>query len=81
MVNWFDLSSEDMRMTNSIYLVTLRKDIISPLAKESDEETLKPEKTEPDKPAEKNKKEAKPATPAKPESKSLKLKPMVYRTE
>ena len=37
-VNWFDLSNEDMRMTNSIYLVTLRKDIISPLAKESDEE-------------------------------------------
>ena len=38
-VNWFDLSNEDMRMTNSIYLVTLRKDIISPLVKESDEET------------------------------------------
>ncbi len=24
-VNWFDLSSQDMRMTNSIYLVTLQK--------------------------------------------------------
>jgi tricorn protease len=37
-INWFDLSSADMRMTNSIYLVTLRKDILSPFAKESDEE-------------------------------------------
>ncbi len=40
-INWFDLSRQDMRMTNSIYLVTLRKDIISPFAKESDEETAK----------------------------------------
>jgi len=37
-INWFDLSSADMRMTSSIYLVTLRKDILSPFAKESDEE-------------------------------------------
>jgi len=37
-INWFDLSSADMRMTNSIYLATLRKDITSPFAKESDEE-------------------------------------------
>lgn len=44
-VNWFDLSNEDMRMTNSIYLVTLRKDIISPLAKESDEEKIKKEES------------------------------------
>ena len=44
MVNWFDLSSQDMRMTNSIYLVTLRKDIISPFAKESDEEKVKARK-------------------------------------
>ncbi len=72
-VNWFDLSSEDMRMTNSIYLVTLRKDIISPFVKESDEETLKPDKTIPEKPADKNKKEAKPATPSKGESKVLKI--------
>lgn len=42
-VNWFDLSNQDMRMTNSIYLVTLRKDISSPFAKESDEETAKDE--------------------------------------
>ena len=58
-VNWFDLSNEDMRMTNSIYLVTLRKDIISPLVKESDEEISITEKTEPEKSAPKNKKEAK----------------------
>ena len=61
-VNWFDLSSTDMRMTNSIYLVTLRKDIASPLAKESDEETIKPEKEQPAKPEVRNKKETKPST-------------------
>jgi len=52
-INWFDLSNQDMRMTNSIYLVTLRKDIISPFAKESDEEAEKPEKVTTDKPDEK----------------------------
>ena len=36
--NWFDQSAADMRMTNSIYLAVLRKDLPSPLAKESDEE-------------------------------------------
>jgi tricorn protease len=35
---WFDLSGADMRMTASLYLAVLRKDIPSPLAKESDEE-------------------------------------------
>ncbi len=72
-VNWFDLSNEDMRMTNSIYLATLRKDIISPFAKESDEETIKPEKTEPEKSAEKNKKESKNPPPAKEKPKLLKI--------
>ncbi len=67
-VNWFDLSNQDMRMTSAIYLVTLRKDIVSPLAKESDEEAGKIEKSEPAAPvADKNKKEEKPAAPAKPE--------------
>jgi tricorn protease len=37
-VNWFDQSNIDMRSTNSIYLVTLQKDTLSPFAKESDEE-------------------------------------------
>lgn len=45
-INWFDQSSHDMRATNSIYLVTLQKSTISPLAKESDEEALKAEKKE-----------------------------------
>ncbi len=57
-INWFDLSNQDMRMTNSIYLVTLQKDIISPFAKESDEETVaKPEKVEPEKTSAKGKKD------------------------
>ena len=38
-VNWFDQSNQDMSITNSIYLVTLQKETISPLAKESDEES------------------------------------------
>jgi len=49
-INWFDLSSADMRMTNSIYLATLRKDIQSPFAKESDEEKGIEEKSENEKP-------------------------------
>ena len=39
-INWFDQSNADMRSTNSIYLVTLKKEIISPFAKESDEEKI-----------------------------------------
>ena len=68
-VNWFDLSNQDMRMTNSIYLATLRKDISSPFVKESDEESIKAEKTEQEIPAEKNKKDTKvPAAPEKPKN-------------
>jgi tricorn protease len=64
-INWFDLSNQDMRMTNSIYLVTLRKDIISPFAKESDEEgTSKNEKPEIEKSADKTKKDTRETTPA-----------------
>jgi tricorn protease len=40
-INWFDQSNADMRSTNSIYLVTLQKETISPFAKESDEEKVK----------------------------------------
>jgi len=72
-LSWFDLSSQDMRMTNSIYLVTLRKDIISPFAKESDEEKPKSEKKEAEKPAEKSKKPSKAAAPATPEPNLLKI--------
>ena len=39
-LNWFDQSNADMRSTNSIYLVTLQKETISPFAKESDEEKI-----------------------------------------
>jgi tricorn protease len=36
--DWFALSNADMRETQSLYLCVLRKDLLSPLAKESDEE-------------------------------------------
>ena len=38
-INWFDQSNQDMEKTTSIYLVTLQKDTVSPLAKQNDEET------------------------------------------
>ena len=37
-LNWFDQSSEDMRQSKAIYLVTLQKETINPFAKENDEE-------------------------------------------
>ncbi len=36
--HWFAMSSADMRLTCSLYFVTLQKEVASPLAKESDEE-------------------------------------------
>jgi tricorn protease len=39
-VNWFDQSSNDMEATNSIYLVTLQKQLISPFAKENETELV-----------------------------------------
>ncbi|MCK4295072.1 MAG: PDZ domain-containing protein, partial [Candidatus Marinimicrobia bacterium] len=36
--HWFAMSNRDMRMTRSIYLATLQKDVPSPLSKETDEE-------------------------------------------
>ncbi|MDD5544135.1 MAG: PDZ domain-containing protein [Acidobacteriia bacterium] len=35
---WFAMSNADMRITRSLYLAVLRKDLPNPLAKESDEE-------------------------------------------
>ncbi|MDN5205504.1 PDZ domain-containing protein [Fulvivirgaceae bacterium BMA10] len=35
-VNWFDQSNLDMEMSNSIYLITLQKDQVSPLVKRND---------------------------------------------
>ena len=54
------MSNADMRLTVSLYLAVLRKDLPNPLAKESDEEKPKDEKKEAEKPA------AKPGAPAKP---------------
>ncbi|MRR19974.1 peptidase S41 [bacterium] len=76
-LNWFDLSSADMRSTNSIYLVTLRKDIISPFAKESDEEKGIAEKSDNEEPAagtpgKSTKKDAKKDAP--PETKTPQLR-------
>ncbi|MEN8788877.1 MAG: PDZ domain-containing protein [Flavobacteriaceae bacterium] len=42
-VNWFDQSNQDMESTNAIYLVTLQKDLVSPLARENDMEEIKEE--------------------------------------
>ncbi|WP_298427420.1 S41 family peptidase [uncultured Kordia sp.] len=40
LLNWFDLSSQDMESSNTIYLITLQKETISPLAKKNDEEVI-----------------------------------------
>ncbi len=56
-VNWFDQSNADMVMTSSIYLATLQKDLISPFAKESDEEDVREEKATPSSPEKKSEKE------------------------
>lgn len=40
-VNWFDQSSQDMEATNSIYLITLQKTVLSPFAKENEIEEVK----------------------------------------
>jgi tricorn protease len=57
--HWFAMSNADMQMTRSIYLAVLRKDIPSPLAKESDEEKGMEEKKEPEKKEEPKGKKAK----------------------
>jgi len=44
LANWFDQSNVDKELTQSIYLVTLQKNVRSPLAKENDEEEPKEEK-------------------------------------
>lgn len=42
-VNWFDQSNQDMESSNSIYLVTLQKETLSPFAKENDNEEFNKE--------------------------------------
>lgn len=49
-VNWFDQSNQDMEMSNSIYVITLRKDLPSPLAKRNDLEMNEESKEEDDTP-------------------------------
>ncbi len=49
LVNWFDQSNIDKELTQSIYLVTLQDDVVSPLAKENDEEEPKKEEPKDDK--------------------------------
>jgi tricorn protease len=51
---WFDMSNADLRVTRSIYLAVLRKELPSPLSKESDEEKgiVKDQKEDKEKPKE-----------------------------
>lgn len=37
-LNWFDQSGQDMESTNAIYLITLQKQVVSPFAKENEQE-------------------------------------------
>lgn len=48
-VNWFDQSNQDVRVSNSIYLITLQKEIGSPFAKENDVEKIEATEKEQDK--------------------------------
>ncbi len=66
---WFDMSNTDMRSTRSIYLAVLRKDLPSPVAKESDEEKgiTKEDKKEDSKDKAEKDKEEKPKDAPKPE--------------
>jgi len=48
-VNWFDLSNQDMAMSNYIYLVTLQKNTVSPFSKENDVEEINDTNKEEDK--------------------------------
>ena len=50
-INWFDQSNVDFRRTNTIYLVTLQNQTLSPFAKESDEEAAKKADAAPTPPA------------------------------
>ena len=77
-INWFDLSSQDMRMTNSIYLVTLASDVPSPFARESDEEKGTDIAADSEKPENKNadktkKKDLKKTSAAASDEKSLQI--------
>lgn len=62
-INWFDQSNQDMEFTNSIYLVTLQKEVTSPFFKENDVEIIQKEE---EKEATKKRDEENLKEPAKP---------------
>ena len=68
-INWFDQSSHDMRMTSSVYLATLRADILNPFARESDEEKGKSDEKADEVKKEDSKKDSKDKSLEKPEEK------------
>ena len=72
--NWFSLENQDLRVTRSIYLAVLRKDLPSPLVKESDEEkapAITPDSSDkPKRGVEDEGKDAKKEEPGKTDAKS-----------
>lgn len=66
-LNWFDLSNSDLKITSSVYLATLRSDIENPFARESDEETGKPEEKPQETKSGNNEKGDKNKSPEKPD--------------
>ena len=76
---WFDMSNVDMRATQSLYLIVLRKNLPNPIAKESDEEksAQKEEKAKEEKPKEDNSKQANAKEESPKEEKPKELKPAV----
>ena len=72
MEDWFAQSNADLRATQSIYLAVLPKGVVSPIAKESDEEAaksadesaMKPETKASDKPADEKKTDDRAVAPA-----------------
>lgn len=51
-INWFQQSSQDMEVSNSIYLVTLQQETVSPLKKVNDDEAIVTENDDEDEDAE-----------------------------
>lgn len=45
-INWFQQSSNDMRITNDVYLLTLQRDEVSPLIRRNDLEEIEEEEME-----------------------------------
>jgi len=68
-INWFDQSSHDMRMTNSVYVATLRSDILNPFARESDEEKVISDEKKDEAKKEDTEKDSKNKSSEKPEEK------------